>query len=137
MEYKHVKNLLKRERDLQIKRGKRRKKGTVPVESEYCVQVPTWRFPIFKLRTLSVNVGFPFIIIPLIQTIGIITNFKFYSNYTKLMVSNRLGDKKGTNLSNVVRFNEAMKTIKSPLRVPNLRFLLHLMGLPFLRYHQS
>jgi hypothetical protein len=26
------------------------------------------------------------------------------------MVSNRLGDKKGTNLSNVVRFNEAMKT---------------------------
>ncbi len=27
------------------------------------------------------------------------------------MVSNRLGDKKGTNLSNVVRFNEAMKTI--------------------------
>jgi hypothetical protein len=28
------------------------------------------------------------------------------------MVSNRLGDKKGTNLSNVVRFNEAMKTQK-------------------------
>ena len=26
------------------------------------------------------------------------------------MVLNRLGDKKGTNLSNVVRFNEAMKT---------------------------
>ncbi len=26
------------------------------------------------------------------------------------MVSNRLGDKKGTNLSNIVRFNEAMKT---------------------------
>jgi hypothetical protein len=26
------------------------------------------------------------------------------------MESNRLGDKKGTNLSNVVRFNEAMKT---------------------------
>ncbi len=28
------------------------------------------------------------------------------------MVSNRLGDKKGTNLSNVVRFNEAMKTLR-------------------------
>jgi hypothetical protein len=27
------------------------------------------------------------------------------------MVLNRLGDKKGTNLSNVVRFNEAMKTV--------------------------
>ena len=27
------------------------------------------------------------------------------------MVLNRLGDKKGTNLSNVVRFNEAMKTM--------------------------
>ena len=26
------------------------------------------------------------------------------------MVSNRLGDKKGTNLINIVRFNEAMKT---------------------------
>ncbi len=26
------------------------------------------------------------------------------------MVPNRLGDKKGTNLSNVFRFNEAMKT---------------------------
>ncbi len=26
------------------------------------------------------------------------------------MVSSRLGDKKGTNLSNLVRFNEAMKT---------------------------
>jgi hypothetical protein len=30
------------------------------------------------------------------------------------MVPNRLGDKKGTNLSNVVRFNEAMKTHPSP-----------------------
>ena len=27
------------------------------------------------------------------------------------MVLNRLGDKKGTNLSNVVGFNEAMKTV--------------------------
>ncbi len=27
------------------------------------------------------------------------------------MVLNRLGDRKGTNLSNVIRFNEAMKTI--------------------------
>ncbi len=27
------------------------------------------------------------------------------------MVSSRLGDKRGTNLSNSVRFNEAMKTI--------------------------
>ncbi len=27
------------------------------------------------------------------------------------MVLNRLGDKKGTNLSNIVRFNEAMKTV--------------------------
>ncbi len=26
------------------------------------------------------------------------------------MVSNRIGDKKGTNLSNVIRFNEAIKT---------------------------
>jgi hypothetical protein len=26
------------------------------------------------------------------------------------MVLNRLGDKRGTNLSNLVRFNEAMKT---------------------------
>jgi hypothetical protein len=33
------------------------------------------------------------------------------------MVSNRLGDKKGTNLSNVVRFNEAMKTNVLPLAV--------------------
>ncbi len=31
------------------------------------------------------------------------------------MVLNRLGDKKGTNLSNVVRFNEAIKTKTSAL----------------------
>ncbi len=66
IEYKHVKNLLKRERDLQIKMGKWRKRGTVPVESENCVQVPTWRFPIIKVGTFSASVGLPFIIIPLI-----------------------------------------------------------------------
>jgi hypothetical protein len=33
------------------------------------------------------------------------------------MVSNRLGDKKGTNLSNIVRFNEAMKTVISKLKI--------------------
>jgi hypothetical protein len=31
------------------------------------------------------------------------------------MVSNRLGDKKGTNLSNVIRFNEAIKTTNTNL----------------------
>jgi hypothetical protein len=31
------------------------------------------------------------------------------------MVLNRLGDKRGTNLSNLVRFNEAMKTVKQDL----------------------
>jgi hypothetical protein len=46
--------------------GKWRKKGTVPVESDNCVQVPTWRFLIFKVRTLSANVGMPFIIVPTI-----------------------------------------------------------------------
>ncbi len=36
------------------------------------------------------------------------------------MVSNRLGDKKGTNLSNVVRFNDAMKTHSFVIKKNNL-----------------
>ena len=48
------------------KREKMEEKGTIPVESENSVQVPTWRFLIFKLRTLSANVGLLFIIVPLI-----------------------------------------------------------------------
>ncbi len=35
-----LKNLLKRRKDLYSKWGKWRKVGTVPVESENCVQVP-------------------------------------------------------------------------------------------------
>jgi hypothetical protein len=56
----------KGERTYKSKWGKWRKRGTVPVESENCVRVPTWRFPIFKVGTLSASVGLPFIIIPLI-----------------------------------------------------------------------
>jgi hypothetical protein len=37
----------KGERTYNQKWGKWRKVGTVPVESENCVQVPTWRFLIF------------------------------------------------------------------------------------------
>ena len=64
--YKHVKSLLKRRKDLQIKMGKWRKRGTVPVESENCVQVPHGGSQSFKDGTLSANVGLPFIKIPLI-----------------------------------------------------------------------
>ncbi len=39
------------------------------------------------------------------------------------MVSNRLGDKKGTNLSNVVRFNEAMKTVMFDLILKIFKYI--------------
>ncbi len=39
-------------------------------------------------------------------------------------VLNRLGDKKGTNLSNVVRFNEAMKTLILPQIIFSIKIKL-------------
>ncbi len=47
-------------------KGKRRKRGTVHVESENCVQVPHGGSQSCKVGTLSANVGMPFIMIPLI-----------------------------------------------------------------------
>jgi hypothetical protein len=46
--------------------GNWRKGGTVPVESENCVQVQHGGSQSSKVGTLSANVGLPFIIIPLI-----------------------------------------------------------------------
>ena len=56
----------KGERTYKSKWEKWRKRGTVPVESENCVQVPHGGSQSFKVGTLSANVGMPFIKIPLI-----------------------------------------------------------------------
>jgi hypothetical protein len=56
----------KGERTYKSKGEKGEKRGTVPVESENCVQVPHGGSQSFKVGTLSANVGMPFIIVPLI-----------------------------------------------------------------------